>query len=359
MNSRLAWSISIGTYFGVPVRLHYCLFIFISIIFCLQWHYPQHDPEIFDYSSAVATSIVLLVSIVIHELAHVFAANTLGGGARQIVLSPWGGESSLDLPLTKRAQAIVFLAGPFVNAMICISGLVLLVNSGQDTFSLILNPLKPHKLEGVWGVSIVKITTWINFHLFLFNLVPAYPFDASNLVRILIRSKNSSISREKVETGVLIIGTAAAFVFLVVAWLAKDVNIRPIQPTWFVLSVIGITLFFTARHGYYQHCQAIREDAEWDQLVNELEEEYLEDSGYGSDSDSMELHDAESVSQWLHEKQLAREQVEREIEAEEERRVDSILEKLHETGLESLDAEEKSLLDRVSDRYRRRNQMRS
>ena len=46
----------------------------------------------------------------------------------------------------------------------------------------------------------------------------------------------------------------------------------------------------------------------------------------------------------------------KEIEAEEERRVDGILARLHSEGINSLSAEERALLDRVSARYRNRQQ---
>jgi len=351
MNQQFSWSANIGRWFGIPVRLHYCLFVFIAIIFCLQWLHHNAEPGHLN-STALTTSIVLVISILIHEMAHIFAAANLGGAVRHVVLTPWGGDSAIELPMTKRSQAIVYLAGPFANLMICLCGLILLVQAGKATVFEVLNPLDPQVLTpSIWEVSLVRIVTWVNFQLVLVNMIPAHPFDSSHLIRNLLGYRNANASREKTETAVLIIGHFSAAMLLLCAWFTRDVNFEVLQPTWFFFLIGGITLFFSSRYGYYLHCQAIREDNEWDDLVDELEDDYLDEEEYGG----YDYEDAESISQWLQEKQVAREQIEREIEAEEERRVDSILEKLHVQGIEKLNDEEKMLLHRVSDRYRKRN----
>ena len=90
-----------------------------------------------------------------------------------------------------------------------------------------------------------------------------------------------------------------------------------------------------------------------EKVVEELDDEFGD--YYEDENEYMPYGDADSISQWLQEKQEAREQIEREIEAEEERRVDSILKKVSKRGMDSLDDDERQLLQRVSDRYRRRN----
>jgi Na+-translocating ferredoxin:NAD+ oxidoreductase RnfC subunit len=48
--------------------------------------------------------------------------------------------------------------------------------------------------------------------------------------------------------------------------------------------------------------------------------------------------------------------IEQEMEADEERQADEILEKLHESGITGLTEDEKLILDRFSERLRRRRQ---
>jgi hypothetical protein len=62
------------------------------------------------------------------------------------------------------------------------------------------------------------------------------------------------------------------------------------------------------------------------------------------------------LRRWLDERRAQRERAEREKELEEELRADEILAKLHEVGRDALSADERALLDRVSQRYRNRLQ---
>ena len=60
------------------------------------------------------------------------------------------------------------------------------------------------------------------------------------------------------------------------------------------------------------------------------------------------------VGRWLEERREARQQRQRQLEDDEERRVDDILARLHLLGLDGLSLEDRQILDRVSARYRNR-----
>ena len=62
------------------------------------------------------------------------------------------------------------------------------------------------------------------------------------------------------------------------------------------------------------------------------------------------------LRRWLQQRRQIRQRRLRELEAEEERRFDEVLVRIKECGKESLSAEEQSLLQRVSARYRKRMQ---
>ena len=101
---------------GVPVRIHVLLLLFIVAIFGLD---AQHQaPNEMVLWTGIATTFVLFVSILIHELAHVFALTNLGGHVNSIVFTPWGGNSEFSMPGESRDRAIVHLAGPFASAML-------------------------------------------------------------------------------------------------------------------------------------------------------------------------------------------------------------------------------------------------
>jgi hypothetical protein len=62
------------------------------------------------------------------------------------------------------------------------------------------------------------------------------------------------------------------------------------------------------------------------------------------------------MRRWLQQRQEMKERRLREMEAEEERRVDEVLIRVKEFGIDGLSPEERSLLHRVSARYRNRLQ---
>jgi hypothetical protein len=60
------------------------------------------------------------------------------------------------------------------------------------------------------------------------------------------------------------------------------------------------------------------------------------------------------LARWLEQRRANRQRRLAEMEAEEERRVDEVLARLNEVGMQALASEERRLLERVSKRYRQR-----
>jgi Zn-dependent protease len=359
MRDSFSWSLSIGRWFGVPLRIHLFFLLFAMLVCCVEWHYVRNSPEP-EPGTGVATILVLLVSVLAHELAHVLVALNLGGRVTKMTLMPWGGASDWDLPEIPKARLLVHGAGLAANA--CLFGICALIalQAGRIDFWELINPLKPQSLISNSSISIVYIVAWVNFQLMIVNLIPVYPFDASQLVRNLLSICFPQAGKAKIESGVLALGTMVAIALLVSAWFLRDVNAGPLQPTWFVLLSAGAILFFSARYGVYveRHVDkdlSIPDDFDY---LDSLYEEHSVYNDYGLDDDELDNRDEEEmISQWLQEKQEAREQLEREIEQEEERQVDSILKKLHNSSVEELSDDERAILYRVSARYRRRRQI--
>ena len=125
------------------------------------------------------------------------------------------------------------------------------------------------------------------------------------------------------------------------------------HPGWVLALLAGIALLFAARYSLQQ------ETAEYEEEWREFD-----DLEYGSIYDSSLYlespgdHDNIAYSQWLTEKQEERRQEQLLLEAEEDELADGILEKLHQHGgdLSCLDPEERRILDRFSERIRRRRQ---
>ena len=350
MNENYSWSANAGRWLGIPVRFHLLLLLFVAAIFGMELTFQQVKT-----GTAFVTVLVLLVSIVIHELAHLFTIANLGGHVSNVILMPWGGNSSFVLPRTGQARGAVFLAGPFVNGAIFAICSAMLIQSGNAELSALTNPFMPHEFDispPLWKISLIKIITWINFQLMWVNLIPCYPFDGASIVRSLISAINVDLPKLRVESAIMVMGHAVAFALIGLSWLVRDVSLGPVQPDWLIMLLAGITLLFAARHSFYEETQI--SDADWDDSSNVEYDSFYDE---GSMFDFPTEHQNTAYSQWLVEKQEARLQDEMEIEEEENRLADNILKKMHAGGgLESLSSEERSILDRVSERIRKRRQ---
>lgn len=353
MSENLSWSTYAGRWMGIPVRIHLLLLLFVAVIFGAEWN-QSTNPNFFA-GTAMVTALVLCACIILHEAAHAFALINLGGQVDQIIFTPWGGNSQYTLPETGPAKAIVYLSGPFFNGALFSLGAILLLQTEMTSFVDLINPFEPHWFNRAqWQVSVAKIFTWVNFQLMIVNMIPCYPFDGANIIRSLIETLNVDVPKYRVESAIKVMGHAVAFACIFLAWVVSQYPVDsslPIQPTWLLFLMFGITLFFSAQFSLAQ--QTSVEETEWEDVEDMDYDSIYNDSSIFDFSDESENT---SYSQWLNEKQEERREDQQRIEDEEDRQADEILKKLHGGSLSNLTEEERSILDRVSARIRKRRQ---
>jgi len=168
----------------------------------------------------------------------------------------------------------------------------------------------------------------------------------------MIDTAEIDLPRVRVETAIKLIGHMVAFAFIGSAWICRGLEIEgPIQPIWLPMLLIGITLLFTAK--YSLHVETNRADGDWDEI-----EDMDYDSIYSETAffDLRDETDEAEYSQWLQEKQEARREIDTRVETDEEELADKILDKLHKDGISSISDEEQLILQRVSERIRRRRE---
>jgi hypothetical protein len=129
------------------------------------------------------------------------------------------------------------------------------------------------------------------------------------------------------------------------AWLVHDTRF---VYSWAPLAILGVVLFFAARTEAAGGADSHRDD---DPLGYDFSQGY---TSLERDLTSSPKTDLGPVGRWLEERREARQERQRQIEEDEERRVDDILARLHITGLDGLSLEDRQILDRVSARYRSR-----
>ena len=172
-------SLRLGKVAGVPVAIHWSVLV-IAVL--LAWGLadgvlpqtaPGHAAATYWLAGAVGT-LLLLASLLAHELAHSVVARRYGVAVESLTLWLFGGVASLGgEPPSPRADFRIAAVGPATSlALGC--GFVL-VAFGLDGLGV--------------GSVVVSVAVWlgtINLLLGVFNLVPGAPLDGGRILRAVL-----------------------------------------------------------------------------------------------------------------------------------------------------------------------------
>ena len=173
-----SWTVSLGRWGGLDVRLHASFLVcaVVTIYLCSQ----TEVAHVAEYS--LLGLGILLASVLLHELGHLAAALRVGGRAERLIIGPLGGFHMPAVPPTPRSEVIVALAGPVVNLVVIALLAIPLVSAGVNLGDILLSPLDPRNLfEGSAWLIGLRLACWINC-LLLLNLFPAYPLDGGHAI---------------------------------------------------------------------------------------------------------------------------------------------------------------------------------
>ena len=346
MLDQAAWSLNLGHWWGVRVRLHAFFLLFVACATLLKWYFVSQTA---DLDWIIPVSLVLLFfSVMVHEAGHVWAVRRHGGRSDLIVLGPLGGTIPLQVMGNPRAEFRAHLAGPFANLLVCTICVVILQALGSTAWGL-LNPLSPADLAtGTVLQVVLKLTFWINWALLLINLIPAFPLDAAFAMRSLILDRWPMFLPAQATLIVARTGQTLAGLLAVVAVCGRFDDHELFVPIRLSLMAFAILLFLAARQRrFFDESERSEQLLLAYELTGDLEvlERDLREAGHLKSG---------PVRRWFHRRRQARLQRQEISEQEEEQRVDEILSRLHESGMQSLSKEDKALLNRVSIRFRNR-----
>ncbi|MET1036325.1 MAG: site-2 protease family protein [Arthrobacter sp.] len=198
--------IPLGRVFGVPVSLAWSWFViaaFIVVVFSPDVARALPGIGSGAYAVALAYALLLLLSVLIHELAHALSAQAFGWPGARIVLTLWGGHTQFgSFHATPGRSLLVALAGPAANFALAGAGYaVMAVAAPQGVAGLLLN-----------------ILVWANFLVAVFNVLPGLPLDGGRLVESAVWRATGSQERGTVAAGwagrLIVIGLVAYFVGL-------------------------------------------------------------------------------------------------------------------------------------------------
>ena len=351
-----SWSLPIGQLFGITIRVHLMLpLLMIGLIGRVMWS-DDYAPG--TWQDAAMVLAFMFISVLLHEFGHCFAARFMDGDADEILMWPLGGLAySKSLPNTPIAHFVFTLGGPLVNLVICaIVGLVLYFvfdkipplspfwsplrsfhrdaeGVGVEMWVFLRSPANQAAFEKSLHILALARLFWVNWILLLFNtLLIGIPFDGGRMLQASLWPRLGQYLSTKVAI-------YAGYVVMVIIGVYAIIDKEPI------MAFLAVFIFLACS----QELQALEVERE-ESLFGDFSQGYTSLEW----SDEAAPPSANPLTRWLEENRRQREVRQRAAEEEEDRRVDDILARLHEVGMENLPPDERALLQRVSARYRSR-----
>lgn len=202
-------SLRIGKIFGIDIYIHIS---WVIIIVLLTWSLAVGWFPVFYHGFTAITywilgfiaSVLLFVSVLLHELAHSVVARARGLPVKNITLYIFGGVSNIEKePGSPGIEFQMAVVGPLTSLLIGALALVLLYLLGQNTTAL---------------GAILFYLGFANILLGIFNLIPGFPLDGGRVLRSIVWKINGNLRRA--TRIVTVVGQIIAYLFILVGiWL--------------------------------------------------------------------------------------------------------------------------------------------
>ena len=352
MTGVLKWSIDLGRWSGVRVRVHYFLPAFA--LAQLLNTAAKGQPIL----ATVAWLAIFAVVLALHELGHVLMAKFQDAEVDEILLWPLGdfvgpgpARSSDNLPVAAAGLATSFGLAFFAALVLAMTGTAMIFNpfGHYDINAATIDPGAP--LLGGIQVPAFRPTWWLgwfgylNLVVFLANLlIVALPFDAGRILRVYLARSPIGVTRDNPYAQ----WTARGFAgILTLVGLIKI--IRDPYPVGIILILLAVLIELMVR----SESQLIEDGGFFDDGVfgYDFSEGYT--SLEGSTAQVRPARES-ALKRWRRRRSESRRRRRAEREAAEELRLDEILDKLHRLGRSALSDDEKRFLNQVSSKFRNR-----
>ena len=207
-------SLQVAEIYQIPIKLHYSL---VLVFFLITWtlaygfmpHYsPGLNPMQYWIMSIIGT-VILFLSVLIHELSHSIVASRYGIKVKQIVLFIFGGVSDIEEePKDFNKEFKMAIAGPAVSLVLSALFAIfwwittaMITSSFDESFKTILIIIN----------GILFYASFLNLILGIFNLIPAFPMDGGRILRSVLFSRNKNYDK---STRIAVrIGVIMSYVF--------------------------------------------------------------------------------------------------------------------------------------------------
>jgi Zn-dependent protease/predicted transcriptional regulator len=197
----------LGRVLGIPIRAHYS---WLPVFPFYAWAIasgllPREAPgrSTFEYwALGLLTTMLLFVSVLVHELAHALMARAEGLGTGNITLYMFGGLASLNgQPAEPSSEFKIAVVGPAASFLV--GGVFFLA------VELFVHGT-PHRAVG----QVLRHLGLVNWFLAGFNILPGLPLDGGRVLRAALwrYNKNFRVATQiAVRSGLMIAITLVGF----------------------------------------------------------------------------------------------------------------------------------------------------
>ena len=218
---------------GIPLRVHpswFLVFLYFTLSAREQFETMlDGQASIFDgWLIGVFTSILLFISVLLHELAHSFVAIGEGLKVRDITLFFLGGMANLEKECkTSKGSLKIAISGPIVSLFLAF--LMILLSNNLSVSNLVFS-------------NLFKQVGNLNLLIGLFNLLPIIPLDGGVILKSLIWHFTGSK-----RTGIKVAIASARLISFIAIFLGLFSLLSGSFYVAFCLFIIGLFIFTSAK----------------------------------------------------------------------------------------------------------------
>ena len=218
---------------GIPLRVHpswFLVFLYFTLSAREQFETMlDGQASIFDgWLIGVFTSILLFISVLLHELAHSFVAIGEGLKVIDITLFFLGGMANLEKECkTSKGSLKIAISGPIVSLFLAF--LMILLSNNLSVSNLVFS-------------NLFKQVGNLNLLIGLFNLLPIMPLDGGVILKSLIWHFTGSK-----RTGIKVAIASARLISFIAIFLGLFSLLSGSFYVAFCLFIIGLFIFTSAK----------------------------------------------------------------------------------------------------------------
>lgn len=341
LDNPINWSFKVGRLFEIDLRVHITFVIFAIVMIAME--IPESEtgikqPLMTVLSYALGTYVILFFIVLLHEFGHCFGARSVGGEANEILLWPLGGLAYANPPHTPRAHMITTIAGPMVNVIICaLCSFIIVLWTGR-LGAVPWNPIHPTLPVDTTFIP-SEAQMWllrvygISYLLLLFNMLPIFPFDGGRVLQAYLWPKKGYRDSMMIATGTGMVGAVVVGIFGIF-----------LQESWLLL-MIAVFGYMTC----WQTRRMVRESGG----MEENEFGYDFSRGY----DAFETGESAErkpgfYARWKLKRAAEKDRRVQQLKEKLQQEVERILRKVSQSGMSSLNTQERRILEEETARQR-------